>query len=127
MDRTPKRRFDPHWTAGNLSCLIVVCLAGAGLLALRAFGGRCELGIAPSVDVQRVAAVQEKVNPNTACAASLRRLPGLGPVRVRSIMNYRRRHGGAPFGKGEDLENVEGIGPGTVQRVREYLEFPPAR
>ena len=71
----------------------------------------------------RVESARQKINPNTASGASLQRLPGVGPTRANGIIEYRRRHWYRPFRKAEDLEAVDGIGPGTVERIRPYLDF----
>jgi len=49
-----------------------------------------------------------KVNINTATAAQLDLLPGVGPATAKAIMYYRSKKG--PFVKVEDLMNVPGIG-----------------
>ena len=46
-------------------------------------------------------------------------LPGIGPVRAEAIARDRARRG--PFASVEDLTRVEGIGPGTVERLRGLL------
>lgn len=122
-ERTPDR-FDARWTRADLAALAVLCLAAAGALAGQTLPGRFELGARPPVDAVRVAAAADKVNPNTAPAASLRRLPDVGPVRAGDIVAYRRAHGGAPFRRPEDLTQVRGIGPVTLAAIREYLVFP---
>ena len=42
----------------------------------------------------------------------LRRLPGIGEKRAQDIVDYREAHG--PFQSVDELDNVSGIGPGTV-------------
>jgi competence ComEA-like helix-hairpin-helix protein len=67
------------------------------------------------------------LNPNTATAASLERLPGIGPARAAAIIDYRRKHraGGMQpaFRHLEDLQNVKGIGPKTAGALAELLVF----
>ena len=49
------------------------------------------------------------VNINKADATALEQhLKGIGPVKAKAIVDYRRKNG--PFKKIEDLRNVEGIG-----------------
>lgn len=74
-------------------------------------------------------AVREKIDPNTASAASLRRLGGIGPVRAEAIVRHRRQ---APPGRpayryAEDLQVVSGIGPETVKRIRPDLALPASQ
>ncbi len=61
------------------------------------------------------------VNINTAAAADLETLPGIGPVLAGRIVAYRTRHG--PFRRPEDLLQVPGIGPGLLRRLREVVRF----
>jgi len=62
----------------------------------------------------------EHINPNTAPAASLMRLPGIGKVRAMDILASRKT---APFSNAADLERVRGIGPKTVEKIAPYLTF----
>ena len=57
-----------------------------------------------------------KVNINTASAAELDALPGIGPGYAERIVSYRESNG--PFEKVEDIQNVPGIGPATFERIR---------
>ncbi|MCE2924460.1 MAG: helix-hairpin-helix domain-containing protein, partial [Phycisphaeraceae bacterium] len=56
------------------------------------------------------------VNLNTATSAQLRSLPGVGAALAERIIEYRRSHG--PFERVEQLDNVRGIGPATMARLR---------
>ena len=49
-----------------------------------------------------------KLNINTAGAAELTALPGIGEVLAERIVAYREEHG--PFAAVEDIQNVPGIG-----------------
>ena len=57
------------------------------------------------------------VNVNSAREAELRLLPGIGPGLAGRIVE--ERDAGGPFRSLEDLQRVRGIGPVTVQRLRE--------
>lgn len=75
-------------------------------------------------------ALAERVNPNEAPAASLARLPGIGPARARAIVAFRDRLRSRAdrepvFQDADDLERVRGIGPATVEGVRPWLWFDP--
>ena len=61
-----------------------------------------------------------QVDVNTAGAAELERLPGVGPTLARRIVEYRDAHG--PFGEAEDLSRVKGIGSKTYSTLRDYLK-----
>ena len=69
-----------------------------------------------------------KINPNTAPVESLIRLSDIGFSRAEAIIEYRNsfmknNNGGPAFENPEDLQNVTGIGPKTVQNIKELLEF----
>ncbi len=68
----------------------------------------------------------ERIDPNRADEPELQRLPGVGPSVARAIVAFRTREGG--FGGPDDLTRVRGIGPATVTRLRDRLDFsrPPA-
>jgi len=70
--------------------------------------------------------VAERIDPNRACAASLMRLPGIGPSRAAAICARRAQlhAAGAAFRRASDLEAVPGIGPKTVEAIRPWIELP---
>jgi len=53
---------------------------------------------------------------NTATAAELDRLPGIGPTLAGAIVQYRDQNG--PFRSVEELLNVPGIGPTRFAQLR---------
>lgn len=65
----------------------------------------------------------ERIDPNFADAAELRRLPGVGPTRAAAIILDRRENG--PYRALEDLERVVGLGPATVARLAPHLALVP--
>lgn len=60
-----------------------------------------------------------RVNLNTATAADLDALPGIGPALAERILAYRQQHGG--FRKVEQLLDVAGIGPKTFEELRDLV------
>jgi competence protein ComEA len=60
----------------------------------------------------------ELIDINSASAAELDRLPGIGPKLAQRILDARAA---APFTKVEDLRRVPGIGPKTLEKVRPYV------
>jgi competence protein ComEA len=55
------------------------------------------------------------VDLNTASAARLQTLPGIGPKLAERILDARARR---PFQSVEDLRRVSGVGPKTLERLR---------
>lgn len=63
--------------------------------------------------------VQYPLNLNTATQEELETLPGIGPSKAADILAYRDEHG--PFQSVDDLASVSGIGPSTIESLRDYL------
>lgn len=61
----------------------------------------------------------EKIDINTADAALLQTLPGIGEKRAADIVAYREEHG--PFRIVEQLTDVPGIGEGTLAGLIDYV------
>jgi competence protein ComEA len=59
------------------------------------------------------------VNLNTATQSDLETLPGIGPALAQRILAYRSEHG--TFRAVEDLINVSGIGPKTLENLRDLV------
>ena len=62
-----------------------------------------------------------KININTADAAALDALPGIGPSYAQKIVEYRQAHG--PFTSIDQLTDVTGIGPATLAKFRDQIEI----
>jgi competence ComEA-like helix-hairpin-helix protein len=124
------------WSRGDRAALtLLLALAAAGL-ALRAAARTAAAGGVLPVDSTRVKLVTERIDPNTASAASLRRLPGIGPTKAQEIVRFRdavrARGRRRPFVFAEDLAEVPGIGPSVVRAAADHLALarrgarPPA-
>ena len=59
------------------------------------------------------------VNINKANSAQLQSLSGIGPTKAQEIMKYRKAHGG--FKTADELVNVKGIGPKTLQKLKSQV------
>ena len=59
------------------------------------------------------------VNINTASAATLETLPGIGPAFAQRIIDYRIEHGA--FASIEQLAEVKGIGPATLAKLEHLI------
>lgn len=60
------------------------------------------------------------VNINTADAKELDELPGVGPATAKNIMEHRRYKGA--FRSVDDLEQVKGIGPKTLEKIKPFAK-----
>lgn len=60
-----------------------------------------------------------KINVNTASLAQLDTLPQIGPVTAKAIIDYRTAHG--PFKSVNQLDNVKGIGPKTIDKIKNLI------
>ncbi len=58
-----------------------------------------------------------RVNVNTASAAELESLPGIGPTLSQQIIDYRTRNG--PYSTLDDLAGVRGISSRMVEELRD--------
>ena len=65
------------------------------------------------------AAEVPKININTATAAELEQLKGIGPSHAAKIVAYREKNG--PFKMPEDLMQVSGIGPKTLEANQGFI------
>jgi competence protein ComEA len=59
------------------------------------------------------------LNINTASAADFESLSGIGEVLAAAIVDYRTENG--PFASVDDLEDVSGIGPATLEEIRDQI------
>ena len=66
-----------------------------------------------------VAVEPHSIDINLASVAELKTLPGIGEVKAQAIVDHRELNG--PFESVEGLIEVKGIGPATLDKVREFL------
>jgi competence protein ComEA len=75
---------------------------------------------APAAKVQAIA--EDKINVNTASADALAEiLTGIGPKKAEAIVAYREANG--PFKSVDDLLQVKGIGPATLEKNRDRISL----
>ncbi len=66
-----------------------------------------------------------RTNINSASVGELERLPGIGFVLAQSIINHRASQG--PFSRIDDLLDVPGIGPGTIEVLKNWITIQPVK
>ena len=60
-----------------------------------------------------------RVNLNTADAAALESLPGIGPAIAQRIIDYRMANG--PFQTAAEIQDVRGIGAGIYAKIKDSI------
>lgn len=63
-----------------------------------------------------------RINVNQADADTLRVLPGIGLRLSKRIVSWRQQAGG--FSNANELQDVPGIGPGILARIRPWIVVP---
>lgn len=109
------------WSNGDARALR--WLAAAGLLLVAVGVARQRLATPPAVTDQSAVDAQlnaaRRIDLNTADVLALEALPGIGPVTAEAIIGYRRAHG--RLTSVDELNDVPGVSPGLVERVRELV------
>jgi competence protein ComEA len=142
LDRLPRvgpgqARKIVEWRQGHapfrtLADLDSVPGVGAALLAAVApyvalapapAAARASTPAVPPAEAAASPAAARPVELNTATAAELEALPGIGPSLAARVVAWRAKNG--PFRSVEDLEKVPGIGPATATRLRPLVRATP--
>jgi len=104
------------WIAIALSCASSVGQAQASDSAAAAHAAKpCD---------EPAAGDRAPIELNSASAAQLERLPGIGPTRARAILELRARM--KRFTRLEDLLRVRGIGRATFRKLRPLIKLDAA-
>ncbi len=122
--RGMKKLSPPEWAAVALTCLFLTFFGGwmargsvsQGWYAVS--GQHLEL-ITPSPTPTPSYIPDVLLDINTASAADLAGLPGIGQSKAEAILAYRSVHG--PFSSAEELLEVAGIGQSTLERISPYI------
>lgn len=79
----------------------------------------------PNRSTPAAAASSAPVNLNTATAAQLEALPGIGARTAALIVEYRQKNGG--FKKIEELMNVKGVGEKSFLKLKPLVTITPPK
>ena len=77
----------------------------------------------PAAAAKARATATEPVSLNTATAAQLQTLPGVGASTAQRIVDYRQKNGS--FKKIEELMNVKGIGEKSFLKLKPLITVSP--
>ena len=102
------RQYLPQHHGGVPLMMMILLVLAAGAVTVDAQEPR----MPPAAGVAGAA----PINLNTATAAQLETLPGIGKATAERILEYRQKSGG--FKKVEDLMNVRGIGEKNFLRLK---------
>ena len=74
---------------------------------------------APEETATEPEGMASRVNLNTADAAALESLPGIGPALAQRIIDYRMANG--PFQTTAEIQDVRGIGAGIYAKIKDSI------
>jgi competence protein ComEA len=69
-----------------------------------------------TVGLSSTSSSDSRINLNTATAAQLESLPGVGPVMAKRILDWREVHN--RFSKISELQEIQGIGPKLFEQLK---------
>jgi hypothetical protein len=119
------------WTRPQRRVLATFLLALSPVLLARYACNLAHVPDPPPAEGPRFHEVADKLDPNTADAASLAALPMIGDKRAADIVEHREaRRASMPqrpvFTRPEDLLQIKGFGAASVETLRPHLMFPAA-
>jgi competence protein ComEA len=104
---------------------IAAALAVALSLAVVAVTAPTPAAFAAPATAKAAAGDAKPVDLNTADAATLETVPGIGKSLAQRILTFREKNGA--FGSVDDLLKVQGIGEKSLQHLRPYLVVSKAK
>ena len=119
-----------YWKA--VTFLVILILIGTGFWGVRRYAptlflGEPDLIAVPNTDRPQDSTIESIVsnkpallNINTASAKELQTLPSVGERMAKRIIDYRTQHG--DFASVDALQDVKGIGPKTIEKLRPFID-----
>lgn len=117
-------RYDLLWRRRELAALLLLAAGAGAALGARSLNRAGWPGCPESQQTLRRQQAAERIDPNTASAGSLMRLPGIGASLAEAIIRHRQTaRDGRPFRTLQDLDAVPGIGEGKIRELARHLQF----
>lgn len=91
-----------------------------GAVTAKGSGGTMTKSASASAAATEKLASGQRLNINTASAAELDKLPGIGPAKAQAIVDYRTQNGN--FKTIDDIEKVKGIKVGVFSKIKDYIK-----
>ena len=95
------------------------CLSALVIVSIFAAAPQASVAQTPHNASAKAVATTGIVNINTASAAELEALPGVGAKTAARIVEYRQKNG--PFKKIEELMNVRGVGEKNFLKLKPQI------
>ena len=115
------------WSDSQRRVLAILVLVAVGVLALSVVRRPAIISDPAPSHPALYDDLQDRLDPNTASAAELAVLPGIGPSKAQAILDYRAAQPMPAFRQPMDLTRVHGIGEVTAAKLAPYLHFAEAR
>lgn len=120
---------DRLWTPTHRKAVIAILFGLVLLLAYRSLTRPTFVPDPLPAQGSRAAELPQGLDPNTAPWEQLSLLPGLGESKAKAIVDFRTQFqsdhpGEAAFKTLDDLMQIKGIGPATVENLSPYLRLP---
>ena len=130
MSNTVEALERHYWKA--VTFLVILILAGTGFWGVRRYAPTLFLGEPDLIAVPNTERPQDSttesivsnkpalLNINTASSEELQTLPNIGEQMAQRIIDYRTQHGS--FASVDALQDVKGIGPKTMEKLRPFVD-----
>ena len=105
--------------------VIAALVVMSSSLAAQSASPKPQGGRATKPPVTATVVSTEVVNLNSATAAQIASLPGIGPKTAELVVQYRTKNG--PFKKIEEVMNVRGIGEKSFLKIKDQLTVAESR